>query len=659
MTPEQAKKEIIKRCQTSVAWFLRNFGRIKHPSAGIIPFHPFNYQLKALRDFRKHRLNIFRKCRQAGVSKISGAFALWFAMFNCHKTILIVSRRNEDAMSFLREHIYFLFNNLPEWMRELWTPVKQNEHEVFFPNGSKIQSLTSHPEVLRSHAASLNIIDECAFIPNMDTLWAAGWPTLQHGGSVIAISTTNGVGNWYWGTWTDAEAGVSPFHPIVINWWDMDWTIEYTDPLSLENRRISPRDDIRECVTRVEKEKYGPYWSPWLEEQWNALQEQGEGWKFEQEVLASFVGSGNTVLDKSAIAYVRESIIQPEQKITGLQPYQHPNNNIIEELNFSFVEPDQGFWIWKKPILPTPERKRGNVILDPAKPAHRYVMGVDIATGKGRDYSAIEVFDLDTREQVAEFMGRVLPRELIKFIDRIGRYYNNALAIIERNNGGDIVIDALRHDYMYPRLWRRKDINDKPQPPSGRAKRKVRPLKVSPYGYATTSSSKPTINKFLIDYIREDGSGYRIYSQRLLKQIETYVRKRDKAGRDTMKTEAEDGAGNFDDLVIATGLAFVGTSDAYLDDNGPVTPVSHNTDFRSMLGPTVLTDEQRVTDQKTFIERGGSNLLMPMVMDPVDMPETAAQRVLDAYTFQLGAVPAVGGKPLVTPPKYFKNRKKD
>ena len=253
MTPEQAKREVIKRCQTSVAWFLRNFGKIKHPSAGIIPFHPFNYQLKALKDFRKHRLNIFRKCRQAGVSKISGAFALWFAMFNSHKTILIVSRRNEDAMSFLREHIYFLFNNLPVWMKELWAPIKQNEHEVFFPNGSKIQSLTSHPEVLRSHAASLNIIDEAAFVPNMDTLWAAGWPTLQHGGSVICISTTNGVGNWYWSTWTDAEAGISPFHPIVINWWDMDWVIEYTDALSLEKKRLAPRDNIRDCVSRHEK----------------------------------------------------------------------------------------------------------------------------------------------------------------------------------------------------------------------------------------------------------------------------------------------------------------------------------------------------------------------------------------------------------------------
>src|SRR5262245_47530961 len=226
------QREAIKRCQASMAWWLRNFCKVKHPSAGILPFTPFSYQRNAIRVFRKYRLNIFRKCRQAGVSKIAGAFALWFAMFQPHKTILIVSRTDMDAMKFLADHIVFLFEHLPKWMQELWDPVKKNDHEIIFPNGSRIQSLTSNPDVLRSNASSLNIIDESAFIQSMDVMWAGGWPTLQHGGNVIVISTTNGVGNWYWSTITDAEAGVNQFNPVLINWWDMDWVIEYMDPLS-------------------------------------------------------------------------------------------------------------------------------------------------------------------------------------------------------------------------------------------------------------------------------------------------------------------------------------------------------------------------------------------------------------------------------------------
>jgi hypothetical protein len=145
--------DIIKRCQQSCNFFLRNFGKIKHPSAGILPFYPFSYQRNAIKAFRENRLNIFRKCRQAGASKIAGAFALWFGMFYPNKKILIVSRKNDDAMGFLRENIVFPYNNLPEWMKQLWEPQKINEHEIVFPNNSHIQSLTSHPDVLRSHAS--------------------------------------------------------------------------------------------------------------------------------------------------------------------------------------------------------------------------------------------------------------------------------------------------------------------------------------------------------------------------------------------------------------------------------------------------------------------------------------------------------------------------
>ncbi len=59
---EQA--QIISRCQSSIKFFLRNFGKLKHPKAGILPFNPFNYQSKALKAFRNNRFVIFRKCRQ-------------------------------------------------------------------------------------------------------------------------------------------------------------------------------------------------------------------------------------------------------------------------------------------------------------------------------------------------------------------------------------------------------------------------------------------------------------------------------------------------------------------------------------------------------------------------------------------------------------------
>lgn len=469
-------------------------------------------------------------------------------------------------------------------------------------------------------------------------------------GDCVVQANTNGVGDWYWSTCTDAEAGNNQFNPCIINWWDMDWAIEYKDPLSREERRIAPRDGIRKCRTKKEIDRFGPCWSPWLQEQYDMLQEQGEGWKFEQEILANFIGSGNTILDKNVISYTQTTIRDPIHTVTGPQTYVHPVSGEVEELTFDFEGPDEGLRVWAEPVEATPTRRSHGQIIDPGSACHTYVMGVDIATGKGRDYSAIEVLDTVTLEQVAEFMARCLPRNFVKYIDRIGRWYNCALAVVERNNGGDIVIDSLRYDYMYPRLWRKKDIDDKPRQNTSHA----RPLKVKPYGFATTSSSKPTLNKFLIDCIRDNSEeGYTIYSRRLVKQLQTYVRKRDKLGRDTNRTEAEDGAGNFDDLVIALGLGLIGASDATTAGAENLLPFGGQNDFKKMEGPVIESDEKSLETHRNMMDSAGPSLLAPMSLAPDDPPQISAQRHLDAYTAQLGGIPTSDTKPIITPPKWF------
>jgi hypothetical protein len=601
-------KQLIRKCQQSPVYFINTFCKIEHPKAGIIPFKLFDYQIKSINAYLKNRLNIYKKTRQCGISTLTGAFALWYAMFFSNKTILIVSKRDLDAKDYLRKNVRLAYDNLPDWMKQIWT-VEGNVHELSFSNGSKIKSLTSSKETLRSHASSLNIIDEAAFMPHMDEMWAGGWPTLQHGGSVIVISTTKGVGNWYWRFWADAEAKANDFNPIIINWWDMTWEIKYWDELAMTKQVIAPTRQLRKCKTKDEIEKYGPYWSPWLEREYRNLTEKGEDSKFRQEVLAEFIGTGHTVMSRQTLTIIGNSVEQfgNDNKVVGEAAYVNPVTGEREILDFR-----DNLWVWKEPI-------RAKIELDnkgndkTVEPGHLYIMGCDTATGEGSDFSALEVFDLNEGEQVAELRIKVRPKIFAKMIDYIGRWYNNACAVVENTGIGKATCQELYEDLAYPNVFR------------SRRKRADLKYKAGYLGFATQGQSKMVLNKALIDGLGENG--YTIYSGRFYKEAMIYVQLNEN------KTGAEPGPGNTDDLVIAAALALVGISDVIKKSNQALVPF-HNIDVP-------LKDADPVLDKyDKMIEGGGArDLIMPIGISS-EMPtgKVNPEGELAKFQRQLGGI---------------------
>ena len=62
------------------------------------------------------------------------------------------------------------------------------------------------------------IIDEAAFIRNIDDIWTAAQQTLATGGGAIVLSTPNGTGNFFHKMWTKAEAGDNKFKTLRLPW---------------------------------------------------------------------------------------------------------------------------------------------------------------------------------------------------------------------------------------------------------------------------------------------------------------------------------------------------------------------------------------------------------------------------------------------------------
>jgi hypothetical protein len=167
----------------------------------------------------------------------------------------------------------------------------------------------------------------------------------------------------------------------------------------------------------------------------------------------------------------------------------------------------------------------------PSQPGRWYVVAVDPAGGGSEgDLSAIEVIDLETGMQCAEFAGHVGGLELMELARQIAWDYETAWLVVERNNHGSEQLGLLELK-GYRRIYAGTD---------GKA------------GFLTTSMSRPRILAGLSLALQETPKLF--YSRKLLAECRTFVRLRDGG------LGARHGAHDDRVMAMAIGLAARGES---------------------------------------------------------------------------------------------------
>lgn len=203
------------KCAKDPAYFMRKYCYIQHPQRGRILFNLYPFQDKVLHLFRDHQFLITLKSRQLGISTLASGYALWLMIFHKDKNVLALATTQATARNLVTK-VQFMYEQLPSWLR--LKAVEKNKLSLRLTNGSRIAAKSSNSDAARSEAVSLLLIDEAAFIDNIDETFAAAQQTLATGGQCMALSTPNGVGNWFHQTWVKAETGENSFIPIKLPW---------------------------------------------------------------------------------------------------------------------------------------------------------------------------------------------------------------------------------------------------------------------------------------------------------------------------------------------------------------------------------------------------------------------------------------------------------
>jgi hypothetical protein len=273
ITQKKSLKDIIaeeyKKCAVDPIHFMKKYCMIQHPVRGKIPFQLFPFQEKTLTQFNGNRFNVVLKSRQTGISTLCAGFALWKMIFNSDFNVLVIATKQDVAKNLVTK-VRVMHELLPSWLKG--GSMEDNKLSLRLQNGSQVKAIASSPDAGRSEALSLLIFDEAAFIDDIDEIWVAAQSTLSTGGSCIALSTPNGVGNWFHQTWLGAEESTNPFNTIRLHW------------------TVHPERDQN-----------------WRDEQEKLLGAK----KAAQECDCDFVSSGETVIEPELLMFYKETYVLP------------------------------------------------------------------------------------------------------------------------------------------------------------------------------------------------------------------------------------------------------------------------------------------------------------------------------------------------------------
>jgi hypothetical protein len=287
VVPKKKQVEEIIRCGRDPTYFFNTYCKIQHPTRGLLPFKTYAFQDDCVDQFRKNRFNIVVKSRQLGLSTITAAYAVWMALYQKEKNILVIATKLQVAQGFIRK-VKTILNNMPPWLILPQVTVN-NKQQLEFSNGSSIKAIPTSDDAGRSESLTLLIIDEAAFVRNFDEIWTGIGPTLTTGGQAILLSTPNGVGGQFYKLYADAESGVNEFNPIKLPW------------------TVHPEHD-----------------QAWFEKESKNYSDR----QIAQEFMCDFAASGDTFLTDADIAWVN-GMIRPPVMRGG---------------------PDMNVWVWKIPL---------------------------------------------------------------------------------------------------------------------------------------------------------------------------------------------------------------------------------------------------------------------------------------------------------------------
>lgn len=550
---------LIREKLSNQIWRLENLYKIQNEEGEVVQFklrEPQRYLLENM-----HYKNIILKARQLGFTTFIEIFILDNALFRRNMQCGIIAQNREVAGEIFNKKILFPFENLPAFVfNQLKVKNKRggnNGGSIEFENGSSIRVATT----FRGTTLQMLHISEhgkiCAKTPDKAQEIRTGTlNSIQQRCIVFIESTAEGVGGDFYNMCNQAQQ-IKALDNYTLNaldykffffpWWQDK---KYSTPIPEIGLALSPSDkeyfSSIETACHIKLTDEQKYW--YIQKRDIELHDEMRQ-EFPSTPQEAFLTSGSRVFSEND-CLLAEGGIEPPICMFDINPY---TGKKVQEVAPSNLE--------IKSIQNSVQNKL--LVWEIVEENEEYVIGADVSEGlQGGDFCVVDVIKKSTGMQVAHWWGKLDPFVFAHLLSHIGKEYNMAFLVPERNNHGGTVVTTLREVIKYPksRIYR-EQVYDK-----------TKMIETDRLGWITTKQSKAILVDDMRELLRVQKSGIRWIGT--LQEFNSYIIN-DKGGY-----EAQSGC--HDDQVMSFMIAQEGTARSPKQHFGEI-KISHDSnDWRSM-----------------------------------------------------------------------------
>ena len=452
------------KCKLDINYFIDNYFYIMDEYKGGIRVKAkdtlYQPQRELVNNIFDKRKVIVLKSRQTGITTILTQVIIWLQLFNRQYKIGILSHKQEHQSGTVDRKIKTSLRYLPPVFVK---PVKvSNKTQMIFDDGDGEITwiLQEQPgpnsQPFTGETVNFLFLDEQQKIRSIESHLKSLLPAMQttlsqpeeqqlkRPQAVQVVSTPNGisdVGEWYFKTWSSCKTQYeNSMNKITESLQDSDIS---------ETEKILMKD-----ISDQNYAGYFPQFIHWkdcgLTDEWYEQQKQilqNDPIQIQQELEQQFIGSQITYFPSDYLTQLQQVKPLASQKIEwtrmiGLEPVTKDNRLQTSEEGYPQMEEITNYQylnVWEYPIEDV-----------------EYVVGVDPATGGGREFSQISVINGITGIQQQEWKGKINTVDLQYLIKKIQEIYNYQLVGIESNQGYHL-IDKLLYEQRYENLFSDKN----------------------------------------------------------------------------------------------------------------------------------------------------------------------------------------------------------